>query len=537
MQAPLGGTPEILRIHPGSLDSRHGRSICALGDVDGDGIGDYAIGAPEETQGFFRQGAARVHSGADGSVLHEYLGPDNYALYGEVVFDAGDLDGDGRADFGYLSSLGARTLRIHAGAGGGLLLELVQPPVPNGSNSFATAFGVDVACVGDLNADGIPDYAVGAPQYDYLTLLDVGLLFTLSGADGSMLDLRIGTRVRGFLGTAVDAAGDLDQDGTPDVLVSAPTEPGIQGAGPGQIFACSGLGLTTLYELIAPVTCSLGVSLDGGGDVTGDGIPDFAAGCAGSAASPLTWIVVFSGADGAVHWVREITRAFRGGFALSFGEDFDGDGIGDLTMFEADYPNPLAVGRLTVFTMGNGDPWIVAIGNPSWGGDVGAHIAVIDDQDADGIPEFLLGRAPGVTPPVSVLAVRDHLRIGATSISAAAGGSVDLQIDFGVAGAGLGYQVLASVEGPEPPSEIGGRSVPLAPGLGLSLTVLANYPAFFIGGIGVLDGAGAATATLDAPPGALPPSLIGRELHFAVLQGDAMAASACSLRRSLRIDP
>src|SRR5262245_4034576 len=68
-------------------------------------------------------------------------------------------------------------------------------------------FGSVVACAGDADADGFPEFAVGAPDDD-LAGLDAGLVRVFSGFDGHELFLRPGAAAGERFGAALAAAGD-----------------------------------------------------------------------------------------------------------------------------------------------------------------------------------------------------------------------------------------------------------------------------------------------------------------------------------------
>ena len=71
-----------------------GGSVSDLGDVTGDGVDDVIVGAPECARIEVNSGMAQIYSGADGILVHTFLG-DGTSRFGFSVSGAGDLNGDG----------------------------------------------------------------------------------------------------------------------------------------------------------------------------------------------------------------------------------------------------------------------------------------------------------------------------------------------------------------------------------------------------------------------------------------------------------
>ncbi len=141
-----------------------GRAIDAGGDANGDGVGDFVVGAPFAGTSASVTGMASLHSGADGSVLHTVTGTYDLGLTGTSVAMAGDVDGDGAADF-VVGSPGAAPygntfageVRFYSGATGALLAAF-------SGDSQSDQFGRGLAGVGDVDGDGFSDVVVGAPN-------------------------------------------------------------------------------------------------------------------------------------------------------------------------------------------------------------------------------------------------------------------------------------------------------------------------------------------------------------------------------------
>jgi hypothetical protein len=169
----------------GVLDpsDQFGRCVASLGDLDGDGISDLAVGAWEDDDGDFGQGAVWIlFLNADGSVASETkisatsggfgggLAPGDH--FGSSVASLGDLDGDGVEDL----AVGA-LLDDDGGSDQGAVWILFLNPdgtvaseqkISEASGGFGGVldtndeFGVSVAALGDLDGDGVEDLAVGA---------------------------------------------------------------------------------------------------------------------------------------------------------------------------------------------------------------------------------------------------------------------------------------------------------------------------------------------------------------------------------------
>jgi len=158
---------------PVPLDhDRFGWAVAAAGDVDGDGFGDLLVGAPGKDAPIDDGGTAYVYRGsrtgvqAVPSLLLENPSRDDYDRFGTSVTGAGDVNGDGIDDFaiGTSSSHRGRAFVYH----GTRELSTLQPaaavhdPLGGGFNDFAES----VAGAGDLNGDGYDDLIIGASGSD-----------------------------------------------------------------------------------------------------------------------------------------------------------------------------------------------------------------------------------------------------------------------------------------------------------------------------------------------------------------------------------
>ena len=78
-----------------------GASIASAGDVDGDGLMDVIVGIPEFPDLNQRLGKVHLRSGATGQILRQFAGQAQGNYLGRHVSGVGDVDGDGRGDYAY----------------------------------------------------------------------------------------------------------------------------------------------------------------------------------------------------------------------------------------------------------------------------------------------------------------------------------------------------------------------------------------------------------------------------------------------------
>src|SRR5207249_2152094 len=116
-------------------------------------------------------GRAAVFSGANCSTLYEIGGPFfDFSRLGSAVAGLGDVDGDGTDDFAIgephvtpvFTSGGTGNVKIYSGATGTLIRTLTDPA----TDGSAGGLGSSIARLPDLTGDGVPDVLVGEPLGD-----------------------------------------------------------------------------------------------------------------------------------------------------------------------------------------------------------------------------------------------------------------------------------------------------------------------------------------------------------------------------------
>jgi len=271
----------LLRVCGDGPGDTFGDRLAIVGDVDSDGVPDVLAGLPGPY--LAAPGEARLYSGADGDLLFSVSGSGAQDNLGYAVAGVGDITGDGVADFA-IGAPGvpkkrkpmAGEITIYSGATHAVVRTFKGKPYD--------MVGTSVAGLGLVNADTVPDIVYGAPGGDRRGVLDAGQAILVSGKNGKKLRKVNGTAAHLFMGMSVVPVGDLDGDGAGDFATGAsPT--GVNGAFGriGVYLGACGCGVL-VYD--GPEAHDGTGSSVGAADVNGDGSDELVVGMPESAAHP-----------------------------------------------------------------------------------------------------------------------------------------------------------------------------------------------------------------------------------------------------------
>ncbi len=394
-----------------------------LVDYTGDGVPEVLNSAPyRAVNGMVKAGEAFVHDGATGEILATHSGSVPHGFFGWRLASIGDVNADGVPDYAVgaasdiytadpgvpgrvvvFSGVNHSTIRVLEAAD----YSQTDPDLGN------DRFGQDVSPAGDINGDGHADVLVTADLWDE-GLPNSGHAWVLSGADWSVLRTHAGTESNERFGSSANMLGDVTGDGVAEYFICARNHPNDRGAGyynfRGAAWCYDGATGDVLFEFQGDSTTMRDFGqyfASSPGDCTGDGVPDIFVGDfwdngrgrnTGAAylfdtaqglanpGEPLMPYVTIAGTS-TNQWV-----GFGGGVG-----DVDHDGLADIAtdfLFLPDHPDHPFSGRVRVYSGRDGRLLREVTsargeGNVS-GEQFGYSISPLGDANGDGEPDYVV---------------------------------------------------------------------------------------------------------------------------------------------------
>lgn len=382
-----------------------GASVDGIPDVDGDGVDDVIVGAPEEDGGGVGDaGRVYIFSGATGLLIRAHSSPNDTVEggYGQTVAGIDDLNGDGRGDYAVGApgeNSGGGRVYVYSGLNGTLIRTTTSP-----NNENSGEFGYIVTAIPDFTGDGRGDYGVGAPGENG----DRGRFYAFSGNTGNLFHTQNSpnAELSGRFGESASGIPDVNNDDRGDYIVGAPQEdPGGLPSDAGKAYVFNGVGGALLHSLSSPNPESggrFGKSVGGAPDVGGNGFGDVIVGApneevevGGTIYSSGGRAYLFSGTSG------NLAHAYQApddqlndenlfGWSVDGMPDRNGDGLGELIIGAPGWP-----GYYAYVVKGTGDYGILQTFNTP--DDLGANqffggaVAGVGDANGDGLGDWIVG--------------------------------------------------------------------------------------------------------------------------------------------------
>ena len=420
----------------------------AIGDWDGDGIGDLAIGAPGDDTIAIGAGAVRIHSGKDGSILATFYGANFDDQFGSPLARMPDLDGDGIDDLAVaaintgFSGKSSGSVYLYAGRTGALLRRIDGP-------AATLFFGQPLGSLGDVDGDGTADLYVGN---------DYGrddLVHVYSGADGHRIITINGTTGELF-GAAANAIDDLDGDGVRELLVGATLHVNSNKFRVGAAYVVSPVtGAILRTQEGAFGGEQFGADVAALADLDGDGVHDYAVAAAYDDQAYAAMVLVYSGATGAQ--LAKITTPIPGLELLAPGMidagDLNGDGIGDIAVYGT-WSDSTLYEREPAALLFSGKNFL-ELDRIDTHDNVGMFLSRFGDLNGDGRDDLLVGLLDSELDGEVVVYAGDDLWLNITPGEAAAGATVQFNTREGPPGT-LTLLSLEAIDGAPTFQVVGG---------------------------------------------------------------------------------
>jgi hypothetical protein len=507
-------------------------AVAAIGDINGDGCSDlaqpvhYAPGTPTPPAPF---DVLRIISGRDHSVLHTVR---SHLEDAWLSFALGDIDTDGFSDFGVMrASKTSAWLEVYSG-------QSMRVMFRSGSPTLLSSGFWSVQNVGDLNKDNIDDIVLGASYMG-----GYGGCLVISGKDGSLIhNVPVpsppGSYSPHSFGSAVCAAGDVNQDGHADFYV-ADNYSGYNSlpyGASGSVFLFSGKDASLLGHWNGNWRSWFGTSLLLGPDLDQDGVRELLVGAPGYLPSPAG--VIYRINPRKPQQVASLSAPSSShllfGSGLAQLSDLDKDGVADFHTAAGIYSPSAGVTEVSFLAISGAAGTVIRERKDASSiKDYAGGFTSTGDINGDGRLDLVLGyslhalSSPSALPYYEIWCDSLALRSNERQLSLSGNDTQYFELDAGPAHANAPYLLLGSLSGISPGLPLGRCTLPLNPDPYLLFSITAPNTTLLPGGLGVLDAQGKASARFVAIPG-LPPSFAGTRIDHAFVTFDSQGPAFCS---------
>jgi len=372
-----------------------GRAVASAGDIDLDGHPDIVAGAPYDDANGTSSGSIFVYSGRTGELIWTRAGESASESFGWAVDGIGDVNGDGVSDLivgapGFDFPGGhANSGKVYVVSGTGDYNIMVTL-----TNQLNAQMGISVRSLGDLDGDGVGEFAHGSPWYDSGGLTDCGFVSVYSGASTSSMFQRYGEEDGAWCGMSIDVVRATGYEATSRLIIGEPGSDTL-GTDTGQARVLDGYGNTVLLLHGVGPGGLHGMAVAGIGDVNGDGLRDIAVGAPDmdhyANGTNTGLVLVYSGVSTTfLHSFGGPTSGAMFGQSLSGFGDYDGDGIDDFLMGAPNHDaSSTDSGVVQIWSVFGAEP--IATFTGGMNDHLGRSVASAGDLNLDGLPDFILG--------------------------------------------------------------------------------------------------------------------------------------------------
>ena len=444
----------------GGQEDRAGQAVSDAGDINGDGIDDFLVSAPGASVDGSYSGLVHVVFGRTGATrpplnLDNFSAADGFTIQGDdpsegfafSVSAAGDVNGDGIDDivlgsprgnsggnqsgdayviFGRVGTTRSNIDLTTLASADGFLIQ---------GDRAGDFLGISVSNAGDVNGDGIDDIILGASSASNAAGSRAGEAYVIYGRNGatrSTIDLTslssadgfkiLGTVPFGAVGAGVSTAGDINNDGIDDLVVTAP------GSGSGNATIIFGRASATRGDIqLSNLSASDGFTIvskpqarlqavSAGGDVNGDGIDDLVLGAPTASFSVGESYVIYGRSGATRSDIALSSLASSDGFTVAGGQsyglggasvsvagDVNGDGFDDILIgapVSGEYSSRIGYSYV-VFGTAGATRTTIDLGTLSLtdglilagarGGRAGGSVSAAGDVNGDGVDDLIVG--------------------------------------------------------------------------------------------------------------------------------------------------